>query len=157
VRRKSSATKKLQGNAAGKPIDAPIDGVGDVMEPPKDFNAAQKAIWRTAVEFAPFNTVTATDRWALRNWCVAASIHAWATKEMFKKGSTLISDSTGGERPNPLIVILNKQAEVMLKHAKELGFTPASRSSIGASGNGAYPVAGSLVAFKNKRPTFLDA
>lgn len=154
MRRKASNTKKLQGNAGRKAIDVPAEGVGDAMDPPKDFNAAQKAIWRVAVEFAPFNTITATDRWALRNWCVAASLHAWATKEMFKKGSELISDSTGGERPNPLIVILNKQAEVMLKHAKELGFTPASRSSIGATGGGAYPVAGSLVSFKNKRPVF---
>jgi P27 family predicted phage terminase small subunit len=154
VRRKSANTKRLQGNAAGKEIAAPIEGVGDVLEPPKDFNAAQKAIWRVAVEFAPVNTLTASDLWTLRNWCVAASLHAWATKQMFKKGETLTADSTGGERVNPLIVIINKQAEIMLKHAKELGFTPASRSSIGAAGSGAFPVAGSLVSFKNKRPTF---
>ena len=154
MRRKSSNKKKLQGNAADKPISEPLEGVGDVLEPPKDFNAAQKALWRTAVEFAPVSTLTATDRWTLRNWCIAAAIHTWATRKLFAKGVDLVSESTGGERPNPLIVIINKQAEIMLKHAKELGFTPASRSSIGAAGGGAYPVAGSLVSFKNKRPTF---
>jgi P27 family predicted phage terminase small subunit len=154
MRRKASNTKKLQGNAAGREDGAPLEGVGDAFEPPKDFNAAQKAVWRAAVEFAPLNTLTATDRWTLRNWCIAATLHAWATKEMFKKKSRLTSDSTGGERVNPLIVIINKQAEIMLKHAKELGFTPASRSSIGAAGRGAFSVAGSLVSFNDSKPTF---
>lgn len=147
--------RKLRGNPSGKKINAPLVGTGDVFDPPKEFNATQKAEWRYAVEFAPAGTLTASDRGLLKLWCIHSVINAQATKELFAKGEKFIVDSTGGTRPNPLLVVINKSSVMMLSIAKELGFTPASRNSLGAIGVGdPRTIEGSLVAFKDQRPTF---
>lgn len=148
--------RKLRGNPSGKKVKPALEGEGDAFAPPKGLTAAERAEWNYAVEFAPIGALSGSDRGTLRLWCVASVIHWRASRALFAKGEKLIVSSSGGDRPNPLITVINTMSKDMLRLAKELGFTPASRHSLGAAGVGAGQrfIEGSIVSFADQRPTF---
>lgn len=157
-RKVSLSARELRGNPSGKPIPSPIEGMGELWEPPRWFKAAHKAKWTAVLTSAPRGLLTETDRDLVVAWCVAAVAHAEAVQRMYKTGG-LVIESDYGPRQNPYLTVVNKQAEYMLSLSKQLGFNPASRAILGAAREGftagAVAVEGSVVAFLDQKPPSL--
>lgn len=68
-------------------------------------------------------------------WVVAEDIHRQAVQAVVKFGLITKTPTKGDPMQNPYLPIVNKQAQIMLKAAAELGFTPSSRSRVEVSGS----------------------
>ena len=61
-------------------------------------------------------------------WVVAADLHRDASQKVARVGAVVQSANSDFPTQNPYLAVLNKQAQVILKAAAEMGFTPISRS-----------------------------
>ena len=102
---------------------------GDLGNAPDWMNAAQKAGWDFAISKAPKGLLKELDQSVLTVWVVAENIHREATEKLSDKGLLTLTP-TGMPMQNPYLPIINRQSQIMLKSANEMGFTPASRSRI---------------------------
>ena len=150
----------LHGNPSKLPplIDEP-EGVGTLRSPPDWFDDQQRAQWHYAVENAPLGLLTRTDREVLVVWTVACVEHARAAKEVRKLGQ-VVKTKEGNAIQNPFLPIVNRQALIMMRAGAEMGFSPASRASIGRGGEPvpagrAGQIAGTALAASEK-PDKLD-
>lgn len=135
---KPSYLRALDGNAGRRPDNpdepVPVEPLkGD--EPPPWMNGTQAAGWRYAMKHAPDGMLRSLDRSILSVWVVAEDMHRDAAERVGKLGTILKSktreDGSGGvPYQNPWLAVLNKQAQIMMKAAAELGFTPSSRSRV---------------------------
>ena len=66
----------------------------------------------------------------LITYCVASAAHKRAAIDIIER-RILITDDGGAPRRNPSFVILDHQAQIIMRTAGELGFTPISRAQIG--------------------------
>jgi P27 family predicted phage terminase small subunit len=122
----------LDGNAGKRPLngDEPQpEGKLEDRPPPAGLNDAQKTIWREAIKSAPPGMLRHLDESCLEVWVVARERHRDAAKKVAELGS-LLKAKSGTPYQNPYLAIMNKQAQIMLKAAAELGFTPSSRSRV---------------------------
>lgn len=122
----------LDGNAGKRPINEhePLPpGKLEDRAPPIGLSEAQKAIWREAINSAPPGMLRHLDESVLEVWVVARERHRDASKKVSELGS-LLKAKSGTPYQNPYLAIMNKQAQIMLKAAAELGFTPSSRSRV---------------------------
>lgn len=143
---KPSYLRALDGNAGRRPANPdepqpkePLKG----DEPPPWMNGTQAAGWRYAMKNAPEGMLRSLDRSILAVWVVAEDLHRDAAERVGKLGTILKSkeqknaagEVVGGGVPyhNPWLAVLNKQAQIMMKAAAELGFTPSSRSRVKVS------------------------
>lgn len=99
------------------------------FEAPAHLTAEQQRIWRGALKGAPPGMLTTLDASTLEVWVVAHSVHRDAQKKVAALGS-LLKGKSGTPYQNPYLSIMNKQAQIMLKAAAEMGFTPSSRSRV---------------------------
>ena len=106
--------------------------VGDLIDAPAWLSEDQKEGWRYALRNAPPGLLKLIDRGALAVWVVAEDIHRRASEGEQKTG-LLVKGKDGLPDPSPFLPIINKQAQIMLKAASELGFTPVSRPRIFAA------------------------
>lgn len=120
------------GARAGEPV-----AVGALEDPPEWLTESQKKGWRYALEHAPAGVLARIDRAVLCVWVVAEDLHRQA---VLKVADNLIVKSPRAGEPiqNPYLAVVNKQAQIMLKAASELGFSPASRPRF-AKGGGVDP------------------
>jgi len=58
---------------------------------------------------------------------VAEDLHRRASEQVEKFGILTKAPNTGLPIQSPYLPVLNKQAQIILKAAEQLGFTPASR------------------------------
>lgn len=102
---------------------------GVLEEPPAWFTDGQKEGWRYALANAPAGVLGLIDRSVLAVWVVAEDLHRQAVEKINAPGGGLIvrSPSKGEPMQNPYLAIVNKQAQILIKAASELGFSPASR------------------------------
>lgn len=128
---KPTHLKLLQGNPGKRalPKNEPVAS-GDLKNPPKYMNAEQKAEWRYVIKHAPAGLLKMIDTSALEVYVIARVIHRQASERLAKEDLIVLSPVQGTALQNPLIGILNRQAEVMLKAAAQMGFSPASRSKV---------------------------
>lgn len=91
---------------------------------------SQQAGWRYAILCAPHNLLKKIDRSALTVWVIAEDLHRQAAEKVEQFGMLTKSPNKGQPMQSPYLPILNKQAQIMLKAAAELGFTPSARSRI---------------------------
>lgn len=103
---------------------------GDLHDPPDWLTDEQKAGWAYAIANAPVGLMKRLDRSALTAFVVAEDLHRQATQAVAKFGLITKSPIKGEPMQNPYLPIINRQAQIMLKAAAELGFTPSSRSRI---------------------------
>nr|PZN76198.1 MAG: phage terminase small subunit P27 family [Pseudomonadota bacterium] len=103
---------------------------GDLTDPPEWLTPEQKESWRYAIDHAPSGLLKKLDRSALTVWVVAEDLHRQATQAVAKFGLITKSPKQGEPIQNPYLPIVNRQAQIMLKAAAELGFTPSSRSRV---------------------------
>lgn len=102
---------------------------GNLVDAPDWFNDEQKASWAYAINSAPWGLLKRVDRSVLVAWVVAEVLHRQAAQRLTTAGM-LIKTPNGMPVQSPLLSIVNKQAQIMMKAAGEMGFTPASRSRV---------------------------
>jgi P27 family predicted phage terminase small subunit len=121
----------LHGNPRKEPLPADEpEGVGILWAPPAWFDDEQRAQWHYAIENASPGLLTATDREVLVVWTVASVEHARAAQEVRKLGQ-VVKTKEGNAIQNPFLPVVNRQALIMMRAGAEMGFSPASRASIG--------------------------
>jgi P27 family predicted phage terminase small subunit len=131
--REPTQLKALHGNPGKRrlPTNEP-QGQGLLWSPPAYFDDEQRAEWHYALEFAPPGLLSATDRGFLVVWCVASVEHARAVVEVRKLGQ-VVKTKDGNAIQNPFLPIVNRQALIMMRAGADLGFSPASRASLGSA------------------------
>jgi P27 family predicted phage terminase small subunit len=147
-----TALKLINGNPGGRPLnkDEP-QPVGDLFAPPAHLTESQRDAWRYAIDHAPKGLLRKLDRGLLEVWVTAEDLHRQATQEindhgMFettggseetktsKDGTVTTTVKKGVRIQSPALQVKNRQAEIMMRIASELGFTPTSRSRITLGG-----------------------
>ena len=103
---------------------------GELCAPPEDLSEKQKVLWRHAIEHAPRGLLRHLDAQMLAIWVIAADMHHEAMLQVQKYGMVVKSPNQGVPVQSPYLPIINRQAEIMLRAASELGFSPTSRSRI---------------------------
>lgn len=129
---KPTYLRVLDGNAGKRPLNEhePVPaGKLEERVAPTHLTDAQKEIWREAMKSAPPGMLRSLDESALEVWVCARVIHREAVAQVARLGS-LLKAKSGLPYQNPYLAIANKQAQIMLKAAAELGFTPSSRSRV---------------------------
>ena len=126
-----SGSKNIRKDIENEPMPE-----GDLHAPPETMTEKQKAIWRHAIENAPAGLLRTLDGHLLNVWVIAADMHYEAMLQVQKFGMVVKSPKQGIPVQSPYLPIINRQAEIMLRSASELGFTPTSRSRITLGGRG---------------------
>jgi len=108
----------------------------DAAAPPDWLTPPQKESWGRAIKHAPPGLLRLLDRGIFTLWVVAADLHRQAAEKVEKFGA-VIKTKSGAPIQSPYLRILSREARIMLKAAAEMGFTPSSRSRVGATGRGA--------------------
>ena len=103
---------------------------GALADPPEWMADSQKAGWNYAIENSPAGLLKRLDRSTLAVWVVAEDLHRRAAEMIEKIGILTKAPNTGLPIQSPYLPVVNKQAQIMLKAAEQLGFTPAARSRI---------------------------
>ena len=109
---------------------------GDLCTPPEDLSEKQKVLWRHAIEHAPRGLLRHLDAQMLAIWVIAGDMHHEAMLQVQKNGMVVKSPKQGIPVQSPYLPIINRQAEIMLRAASELGFSPTSRSRITLTDSG---------------------
>ena len=126
-----TAVKKLKGTLQ-KCRTNPREPVpeGDLVEPPEYMSEGAKSAWRYALDCAPPHLLRRLDMSVLEVWACAADLYRKAQTGLNKTGMLIKMPNTGVPMPSPYLAIANKQAQIMMRAAAEMGFTPASRSRV---------------------------
>lgn len=101
----------------------------NLQDAPDWFTPEQKASWEYAIQNAPNGLLKKLDQSVLTAWVVAEDLHKFASQQLQNEGLICISPK-GYQMQSPYVGILNTQAQMMMKCASEMGFTPTSRSRI---------------------------
>jgi P27 family predicted phage terminase small subunit len=123
--------KMLRGNPGKRALNnnEPMPE-GDLTAPPDWMTETQKAGWNYAIEHAPTGLLKKLDRSVLAVWVAAEDLHRRASEQVDKFGILTKAPNTGLPIQSPYLPVVNKQAQIILKAAEQLGFTPASRTRI---------------------------
>jgi len=123
--------KVLSGNPGKRALNKnePVPE-GSLADSPDWMTEGQKAGWDYAIEHAPLGLLKKLDRSVLAAWVVAEDLHRRASEQVEKFGILTKAPNTGLPIQSPYLPVLNKQAQIILKAAEQLGFTPASRTRI---------------------------
>ncbi len=159
-RRKPKALKLLHGNPGKRRLPASEpEGVGVLWSPPAWFDDIQREQWHYSVENAPLGLLTGTDREVLVVWCVACVEHARAAQDVRRLGQ-VVKGRDNTVVKNPYLTVMTRQALVMMAAARELGFSPAARATlgdrVGSLLTGDHRV-GDLQAYLDQKPDRLDS
>lgn len=134
---KPSALKLIDGNPGKTKIDKEEITIGNNLceiPPPSDLNYGARKIWLFVVGELPDYMFKTVDMGELKIYCIAYDLHQQAYKQIKKNGLVVPSNSnrhdSETEVPNPYLAIMNKQAEVMIRTASNLGFTPTARAKL---------------------------
>jgi P27 family predicted phage terminase small subunit len=135
ARPKPTAIKKL--HHSREPInEREPQPVGNVTAAPAHFDDDQRAAWDYAVQHSPTGMLKMVDAGVLECWVVAHCMHRTAVKALQAAGSLMVTTPNGLQVQSPFVPIVNRQAQIMMRAAAELGFTPTARPKIGLSGGG---------------------
>jgi len=102
----------------------------------------QQELWSYAIESAPPTLLKRLDRELLTIWAIEADIYRDAAKRLARFGLITKSPQQGLLMQNPYLAIMNRQAQIMVKVAAELGFSPASRSRGSTQSGFTWPTEG---------------
>lgn len=123
--------KVVEGNPGKRPLnDAEPAAAGDLKSAPEWLTDSQRAVWDEAVRSAPPGLLRGIDESVFLVWVVAKDLHRDASEKIAKYGAVIKSPVTGTAMQSPFVSVLNRQAQIMLKAASEMGFSPSSRSRV---------------------------
>ncbi len=130
-RPKPTHLKIVTGNPGGRALNKnePIPS-GALHDAPGWLTAGQLDGWAYAIEHAPHGLLKRLDRAILTIWVIAEDTHRQAAEKLAQHGLLVKTPISGLPIQSPYLPIVNKQAQIMLKAAAEMGFTPSSRSRI---------------------------
>lgn len=128
---KPTHLKLVEGNAGKRALNKnePMP-LGNLHAAPDWLSDDQKEVWAYAISNAPHGLLRLLDQSALTVWVVAADLHRQATMAVARLGILTKSPVKGDPMQNPYLPVVNRQAQIMMKAAAELGFTPSSRSRV---------------------------
>jgi P27 family predicted phage terminase small subunit len=99
---------------------------------PKHLDEEARREWRRLVRILTrMRVLTEADGIALATLCQAYSTLAKAQAQLSKTG-IIFKTPNGYVQQNPLLKVVNQQAEIIIRHPREFGLTPASRSRLTA-------------------------
>lgn len=126
-----TAVKQMRGNPGKRPLnDAEPKPDTTMPQAPTHLNKAGRAEWRrVARRLHNAGVLTYVDRGVLAVYCQAYGRWAEAEVELRQRGE-VIETTNGNLVQSPWLQIANKAMEQMIRAARELGLTPASRSAI---------------------------
>ncbi len=128
---KPTHLKVIAGNPGKRPLNKrEPKPVGDLTAAPEWMSEGQKQIWTRAIKSAPAGLLKELDESVLVAWVVAADLHREASQKVARFGMMTKTPKTSEPMQNPYLAVLNRQAQIMLKAAAEMGFTPSSRSRV---------------------------
>lgn len=103
---------------------------GDLSpNPPSWLPSEAKKEWKAVMKCAPAGLLKLVDESSLLVYVTAKATHRQAAEQLAKENLTITS-LNGGLIQNPLVGVMNRQAEIMLKAASQMGFSPASRAKV---------------------------
>lgn len=147
---KPTHLRLVQGNPGKRKINRREPRpTGALSAAPDWFQPEQRVVWDYAIQHAPPGLLTLLDCDVLVIWCVACDMQRRAVLAQAKLdaagGLPLLSRTPEGHFvQSPYLPIINRQGQIMLKAAAELGFTPSSRSRIEIEPAGDAPNKASL-------------
>lgn len=86
---------------------------------PADLSPETRELWLELVKMAPIGALSVADGKSVAIWAVAVDLHRQATKSLGEFGA-LVSVGAKAE-PNPWLMVLNAQANIIMKVEKDLG------------------------------------
>jgi P27 family predicted phage terminase small subunit len=124
--------KLVAGNPGRRPLNRsePLPEGALVDDPPDWLTPSQKDIWRAAIENAPPGLLRRIDESVFLVWVIAKDLHRTASERIAQTGTLIRMPHSPMALQSPWVLVMNKQAAIMIKAAVELGFTPSSRSRI---------------------------
>ena len=130
-RPKPTFLKLIAGNPGKRPInEGEPQPIGNLAEAPSWLSDSQKIIWDEAVANAPPGLLRCIDQSVFLVWVIAKDLHQDSVEKIAKYGAVIKSPDKGHPMQSPFVAVLNRQAQIMLKAAAEMGFTPSSRSRV---------------------------
>src|SRR5918995_888664 len=90
---------------------------------------ARKEWRRLAKELAGLGLLTGLDRGLLAAYCQAHALWVEAVSSIARYG-TMVKSPNGFPMQSPYVAVANKQVDIMVRIAAELGMTPSSRTRI---------------------------
>ena len=90
---------------------------------------ARKEWHRLAKELSALGLLTGIDRGMLAAYCQAHALWVEAVSSIGRYG-TMVKSPNGFPMQSPYVAVANKQVEIMVRIAAELGMTPSSRTRI---------------------------
>ena len=126
-----TATKELMGNPGKRALNKrEPQPKGELYAAPTWMSDSQREGWAYAITNSPPGLLKLLDCSVLAVWVVAEDLHRQAAEKVAQFGLLTKSPNAGMPLQSPYLAILNKQAQIMLKAAAELGFSPSSRSRV---------------------------
>lgn len=106
-----------------------IEAVGDLAQPPAWMGKSAKAIWAEALASAPAGLLKQLDASVFSVWVMAHDLFVRSAKES-QKTPVIGKTPNGYPLVNPCHIVMKQQAELMMRAAQQLGFTPTARARI---------------------------
>src|SRR5690554_4016197 len=132
-----TALKLIAGNPGKRPLNAhEPQPRADLTQAPDWLTHRQRTTWQHVVELAPPGLLKDIDASVFTVWVVAYDLYQEASDRLSQTGMLIKAPNTGVPMQSPYLAIVNKQAQIMMKAAAEMGFTPASRSRVVIKQNG---------------------
>jgi P27 family predicted phage terminase small subunit len=101
----------------------------DTPCPPCLGDEARKEWQRLSKELAQLGLLTGLDRNLLAAYCQAHALWVEAVASIGRYG-TMVKSPNGYPMQSPYVAVANKQVDIMVRIAAELGMTPSSRTRI---------------------------
>ena len=128
---KPTHLKIIAGNPGKRPINKrEPNPIGNLKQAPNWMNDSQQKIWQIGIKNAPAGLLKELDESIFVTWVVAKDFHKDATQMIAELGMMVTTPNTGEQVQNPYMAVVNKQAQIMMKAAAEMGFTPSSRTRV---------------------------
>lgn len=122
--------KLLRGNPGRRPIPEVPEPSGFPLRPDGMSEAAQ-ALWERVIrDYEATGVLTGVDADALRVYCEAVVRYEHAAQLLEESGPLVRGVRQGDLVKNPLHQVVRDNADLIRAFARELGFTPAARSSL---------------------------
>jgi P27 family predicted phage terminase small subunit len=126
-----TAIKVMRGNPGKRPLnDAEPRPDATMPQCPRHLTKEARTEWhRVARRLHVVGVLTYVDRGILAAYCQAYGRWVEAEQQV-ARGGALVVTPNGHEQQSPWLGIANRAQEQMVRAARELGMTPASRSAI---------------------------
>jgi P27 family predicted phage terminase small subunit len=114
------------------------------LEAPDYLTPGQRESWTYAMANAPADVLAKIDRGVMVAWCEAEDRHRQAIQMQARQDSDnplplLAKGRQGDTIMSPYLRVINQSADLMIRCASELGFTPAARPRLVPRGGAEAP------------------